>query len=132
MSELKGMRRGKMDLTGTWKVTVTKGPLWFRALNLLGDKKIIDKDIGYNVAMSKYVDSSLLAFIKSRYPTLHNAVPLAKGIRWGEFGITKEGQDYILTYKLPIVDKVRWTDGKLAGEFYLRGKYVGDFEMVKQ
>ena len=92
-----------MNLTGTWKVKVTSGPVWFRAMNLIGDKKIIDKNSGYNVAA---------------------------GIKWGKFQITQDGRQYILTYtEQPIVDRVKFVGGRLAGSFTLNDKYIGEFEM---
>ena len=94
-----------MDLTGTWKVSVEDGPRWFRALNLLRDRKIITCDTGYNIA---------------------------RGFKWGRFTITRENDRFVFTYSgSPIVDSVYVLNDKLIGFFYLKGKYVGQFKMTR-
>ena len=99
------------QLSDTWLVRVISGPLWFRMLNLLRNRKVIYGDRGHNVARKK---------------------------KWGKFTITKEGDDIILKYKdLPIIDIINFLDkDKLSGEFYLMmgtgsKKYIGDFDMVR-
>jgi len=106
-----------MNLNGTWRVKVLSGPLWFRAMNLIRDRKIIDGDSGYNIAC---------------------------GVKWGRFTIQRRLQRLgrfnelkivLLKYKdQPIVDVVTYADeNKLIGQFYRKNsKYVGDFEMVRE
>lgn len=94
-----------MDLNGIWRVKVTSGPLWFRAMNWLRDKKIIKGNSGHNVA---------------------------SGIKWGRFTISEKGEEILLNYtRQPIVDKVRSVgEGRLSGKFYLKGNYIGTFDMM--
>lgn len=94
-----------MNLDGTWKVKVVSGPLWFRAMNLLRDGKVIDGDTGYNIA---------------------------RGFKWGPFTITREGDRFVFTYSdSPIVDNVYVLKDELIGFFYLKGKYIGWFKMTR-
>ena len=97
---------GKAPLDGTWTVTTTSGPDWFSVIDMLGDKKVIKGDSGYN---------------------------LAKGIRWGDFTITKNEEVYTLTYEaLPVVDRI-WFTGpdKLVGVLYMYGDLIGSFKMER-
>lgn len=95
------------NIDGTWKVKVESGPLWFRGLNLLDDKKIIKNGKGYNKVWT--------------------------GRTWGKFKVFKLGSLYVLKYtELPIVDNV-WFDGEneLKGRFNLKGEFVGEFRMIR-
>jgi len=77
-------------------------------MNLLRDKKVITGSTGYNV--------------------------LRPGLIWGEFTITRDGAEIVLTYdKMPIVDRMIRVDDDdhLKGQFYLQDKFVGDFEMAR-
>lgn len=42
------------EINGEWKVKCTSGPLWFRALNIIGDVKHIKDGRGYNTALIKW------------------------------------------------------------------------------
>ena len=95
-----------MNLDGTWKVKTKSGPLWFRALDLLGDVKVISGNAGYNKA---------------------------RGVVWGPFEIFTIKSLIVFRYTTqPIVDKVKFTgNDRLFGGFYYKGKYIGNFEMVR-
>ncbi len=96
----------RSDLDGVWTVTTTSGPQWFEVIDLLGDRKVINGDFGFN---------------------------LAKGVRWGDFTITKIEEVYTLTYSaLPVVDKV-WFRGPdvLEGVLYMYGDFIGSFKMER-
>lgn len=101
------------DLTGTWKVTVTSGPAWFKSLNLVRDKKIITGAKGHNVAAGVWSWGSFVV------------IPI------GEMVGVYSNYSYILRYTdLPIIDRVCAVDeNKLSGRFYYGGKLVGTFVM---
>lgn len=96
-----------MNLDGTWRVKVISGPLWFRALNLIRDRKIIRGSLGYNIA---------------------------SGFTWGKFTISYRNTEIVLKYiEQPIIDKLRVVDkDKLSGKFFWKDNYVGDFEMTRR
>ena len=94
-----------MNLNGTWRVKVLSGPLWFRAMNLIRDRKVIDVNTGHNIAC---------------------------GVRWGKFKITLANIGIVLIYDdQPITDILRPGKDGLTGKFYWEGRFVGDFEMVR-
>ena len=94
------------NLNGEWKVKVVEGPLWFRCLNILRDKKVIEGDKGYNVICGK---------------------------RWGEFEVMKCDAGTFLFYNNnSILDIVKFIDkNKIAGKFYYKWGYIGDFTMIR-
>jgi len=94
-----------MNLSGTWKVSVKIGPIWFRLLNLLRNRKVIEGNSGYNSTF---------------------------GIKWGRFIITQDAEEFIFTYSdSPIIDSVYVIGDKVIGFFYLKKKYVGWFKMTR-
>lgn len=96
-----------MRIDGTWRVKVTSGPLWFRALNLIRDKKIIKGNSGYNVA---------------------------SGFTWGIFTVEYLNTEIVLTYTdQPIIDRARFVGkDELSGKFYWRNDYIGNFKMERK
>jgi len=95
-----------MNLSGTWKVSVEIGPIWFKSLNLLRNRKVIEGNSGYN--------------------------SLAFGIKWGRFTITQNAKEFIFTYSdRPIIDSVYVFGDQVIGFFYFNQKYVGWFKMTR-
>jgi len=96
-----------MDLTGIWKVIVT-GPWWFKAFNWLRDKKVIKGNAGHNVSYGK---------------------------KWGKFEVIVDWERslFFLKYKNGrIKDKVWFvSENKLSGKFYWKGRFIGNFEMIR-
>ena len=92
-------------IDGTWKVRVTSGPWWFRALKL--NRKRIEDGRGYNI--------------------------IAGCWEWGVFVVAEYRDEIVLKYTdLSIIDRVHYVQAdKLIGRFYKKGKYIGDFTMER-
>lgn len=94
-------------LDGKWLVSIVSGPWWFKALR--NNIKTIIGDKGKN--------------------TLDGCFD------WGDFLISElSGMAIFIFHYIdePIVDKVYFVDDDhFRGEFYWRGKYIGDFTMER-
>ncbi len=93
------------NLDGKWWVKVISGPLWFRLLK--GDVKYISGDSGYNRIW---------------------------GVKWGEFKVHRGIYNWIQLFYtgVRIIDRVWFVNSdKLKGEFFLNGKFTGQFTMER-
>lgn len=99
------MKKAKdFNFSGIWKVTVTKGPLWFKSLNLLNDHKVISCDNGVNIIRT---------------------------VEWGSFKIKYYDHSIQFIYlDSPIIDEVTpISPNYLKGTFYLKDKLIGHFDL---
>lgn len=102
-------------LTGKWDVRITSGPFWLRAMNWVGDRKVIYGNRGHNVMLWQ---------------------------KWGRFTIVPGSEiagaaDFSLKYDDgTIIDLVSFKDpNTLYGRLYMKDveewEFVGTFEMVR-